>query len=77
LFLTPLMTKHEVISSLRRNTKCSWLNLAKFFKRNLNYIRLYLNRGRNRISMLITLEQGVLTSFLGSGSLELILGKFP
>jgi hypothetical protein len=47
-----------------------------FFKRNLNYIRLYLNKGKSGISMVITHERGVLTIFLGLHSLELILGKF-
>jgi hypothetical protein len=48
-----------------------------FFKRNLNYIRLHINKGKNRISMVKTHEHKVLTSFLGFGSLELILVKFP
>jgi hypothetical protein len=59
------------------STKCSWRNHVKFFERNLNYIRLHLNKGKNGISMVITHEQGVLTSFLRLDSLELILGKFP
>jgi hypothetical protein len=42
-----------------------------FFKRNLNYIRLYLNKGKNRISKVITHEQGVLRL----DSLELIFGS--
>jgi hypothetical protein len=69
------MTNHEVILSFRINTKCSWRNLVKLFKRNLTYIRLHLNKGKNRISMAITHEHGVLTSFLGLDSLELILFK--
>jgi hypothetical protein len=51
--------------------------LVKFFKRKLNYIRLYINKGKRGIFMVITHEQGVLTSFLGLDSLELILVKFP
>jgi hypothetical protein len=46
-----------------------------FFKRNLNYIRLYLNKGKNRISKVITHEQGVLTRVLRLDSLELIFGS--
>jgi hypothetical protein len=48
-----------------------------FLKRNLNYIRLYLNKGKIGISMLITHEQGVLRKFLGLGSLKQIFGNFP
>jgi hypothetical protein len=70
------MGNHEVTLSFRISTKCSWRNFVKFFKRNLNYIRLYLNKGKSGISMVITHESRVLTSFLGLGSLELILGKF-
>jgi hypothetical protein len=71
------MTNHEMILCFRISTRCSWRNLVKFFKRNLNYIRLYLNKGKSGISIVITHEQGVLTSSLGFGSLELILVKFP
>jgi hypothetical protein len=46
-FLTLLMTHHEVILSLRISTKCSWRNLVKILKRNLIYIRLHLNKGKN------------------------------
>jgi hypothetical protein len=70
------MTNHEVILSFRINTKCSWRNLVKFFKRNLNYIRLLLNNAKNGISMVITQEQVVITSFLILNRLELILVKF-
>jgi hypothetical protein len=70
------MTNHEVILSFRINTKCSWRNLVKFFKRNLNYIRLLLNNAKNGISMVITQEQVVLTSFIILNRLELILVKF-
>jgi hypothetical protein len=56
------MTNREVFLSFRSSTKCSWCNLVKFLKRNLNCIRLYLNKGKNGISMIITNEQGVLTS---------------
>jgi hypothetical protein len=49
-FLTLFMTSHEVILSFRISIKCSWRNLVKFFKRNLNYIRLYLNKGKSRTS---------------------------
>jgi hypothetical protein len=55
---------------------CSCWILVKFFKGNLTYIRLYLNKGKNGISMVITHEQGILISFLSLGILELILGKF-
>jgi hypothetical protein len=71
------MTNHEMILCFRISTKCSWGNLVMFFKRNLNYIRLHLNKGKNRISIVITHEQGVLTSFQSLGSLELILVNFP
>jgi hypothetical protein len=57
------MTDHEMILCFRISTKCSWLNLVKFFKRNINYIRLYLNKGKIGISMVITHEQGFLKSF--------------
>jgi hypothetical protein len=55
---------------------CSYWILVTFFKRNLNYIRLYLNKAKNRISIVITHEQGVLTSSLSLDNLELILVKF-
>jgi hypothetical protein len=71
------MTNHEIILCFRISTKCLWKNIVKFFKRNLNYIRLHLNKGKSGISMVITQEQGVLTSFLGLDSLELILVKCP
>jgi hypothetical protein len=71
------MTNHEVILSFRISTKCPWRNLVKVFKRNLIFIRLYLSKGKNRISMFITHEQGFLTSSLRLDSLELILGKIP
>jgi hypothetical protein len=48
-----------------------------FLKGNLNFKRLYLNKGKNGISMVITHEQGFLTSFLSLDSLEIILCKFP
>jgi hypothetical protein len=70
------MTNHEVILSHGILIKCSWRNLVKILKRNLNYIRLYLNKGKNGISMVITHEHGVLTSFLRLDSLELNLVKF-
>jgi hypothetical protein len=71
------MTNHEVILCFRINTKCSWRNLVKFFKGNLNYVRLSLNKGKSGISMVITDEQGVLKNSLGLGSLELIFKNFP
>jgi hypothetical protein len=80
------MTKHEVILCLRISTKCSCRNLVKFYKRrnlvkfykrNLTYKRLHVNKGKNGISMAITHEQGVLTSFLGLVRIELIFIKFP
>jgi hypothetical protein len=51
--------------------------LLSSFKRNLTYIRLHLNKGKNGISLFITHEQGVLISFLRLDSLEPILVKFP
>jgi hypothetical protein len=71
------MTNHEVNLSFRISTKCSWRNLVKVFKRNLIFIRLYLRKGTNGISIVRTHEQGVLTSFLRLDRLELILGKIP
>jgi hypothetical protein len=50
--------------------------LLSSFKRNLKYIRINLNKGKNGISMVITHEEEVLTSFLGFDSLEIILVKF-
>jgi hypothetical protein len=35
-----------VILSLRMTTEHSWRNLVKFLKRNLNYIRRYLNKAK-------------------------------
>jgi hypothetical protein len=75
-FLTLLTTNHEVILCFGISNKCSWRNLVKILKRNLNYIRLYLTKAKSGSSMVITHEQGVLTSFLGLDSSELILGKF-
>jgi hypothetical protein len=46
------------------------------FKRNLTYIRLHLNKGKNRNYMVIAHEQGVLTRILRLDSLELNLVKF-
>jgi hypothetical protein len=37
---------------------------------------LFINKGKNGISIVITHEQGVLTISLGLSSLELIFGKF-
>jgi hypothetical protein len=71
------MTKHEVISSLKVRYYVHVGSLLSSFKRNLNYIRLYLNKSKNGNSILITHEQWVPTSFLGLDSLELILVKFP
>jgi hypothetical protein len=51
--------------------------LLSSFKRNLTYIRLHLKKGKNEISMPITHEQEVLTSFLSLDNLDLILVKFP
>jgi hypothetical protein len=64
------MTNHEVILCFRIGTKCLWWNLVKFFKRKLNFLRLYLNKGKNGISMVITHEKRVLTRFLRLDSLE-------
>jgi hypothetical protein len=76
LFLTLFMTNQEVILILRISTKCSWGNLVKFLKRNLTFIRLYLNRPKGEKSMVITHEQVVLTIFLGLDSSALILVNF-
>jgi hypothetical protein len=67
------MTKHEVILSFRRSTNCSCCILAKILEGNLNYLRLHLNKGENGDSIVITHEQGLLTSFLRLDSLGLIL----
>jgi hypothetical protein len=58
------MTNHEVIYGFRMGTKCSWRNLVKFKKINLNCIRFYSTRGKMEISKVITLEQRVVTNFL-------------
>jgi hypothetical protein len=63
------MTNHEVIYDFRMGTKCSWRNLIKFQKINLNCIRFYLTRAKMEISKVITHEQRVLISFLRLGSL--------
>jgi hypothetical protein len=76
IFLTLLMTKHEVIASLRISTKRSWRNLVKFLKRNLNYIRLYLNKAKSRCFYGHNSWIGVLTNFLVLDGSELILVKF-
>jgi hypothetical protein len=57
------MTNHEVIYGFSLDTKCSWRDIVKFLKME--------------ISKVITHEQWALTSFLSSGSLELILVNFP
>jgi hypothetical protein len=71
------MTNNEVIYGFRMGTKCSWRNLVKFLKGNLNYIRFYLTRVKMKIFKVITHEQWVLTSFLSWDSLALILVNFP
>jgi hypothetical protein len=58
------MINHEVIYGFRMGTRCSWQNLVKFLKRNLNRIRFYLTRAKMEIYMVITLEQWVLANFL-------------
>jgi hypothetical protein len=70
------MTNHEMILCFRISTKCSWRNLVKFFEKNLTYIRLHLNKGKNENFMVIAHEHGVPTSFLRLDSLEIILVKF-
>jgi hypothetical protein len=47
-----------------------------FFKRNLNCIRLYLDKGKNENFMVFTHEQWALTSFLSLYRLALILVNF-
>jgi hypothetical protein len=71
------MTHREEIYGFRMGTKCSWQNLVKFLKRNLNYIRFYLTRAKMEISKVITHERWALTSFLRLGSLALIFVNFP
>jgi hypothetical protein len=63
------MTNHEVIHGFRIGNRCSWRNLVKFLKRNLNCIRFYLIREKNGNSMVIAHEQWALTSFLSLDSL--------
>jgi hypothetical protein len=70
------MTNHEVIYGFRMGTRCSWRNLIKFLKRNLNCIRFYLTRAKLEISRVITHEQWALIRFLWLGSLELIFMNF-
>jgi hypothetical protein len=71
------MINHEVIYGFRVGTRCSWRNLIKFLKRNLNCIRFYLTGAKMEISKVITHEQWALISFLSSDSLELTLVNFP
>jgi hypothetical protein len=46
--------------------------LLKFFKRNLNYIRLNLNKGKFGILMVITHEHGGSNKFSKFGYLRII-----
>jgi hypothetical protein len=71
------MTNHEVFLSIMTSTKCSRWNLVEFLKRNLYCIRLYLNKGKNGNSMVITHEQWALTCLLSLDSLALFLVNFP
>jgi hypothetical protein len=64
------MTNHEVIYDFRMGTKCSWRNLVKLQKINLNCIRFYLTWAKMEISKVITHEQWILTSFICFGNLE-------
>jgi hypothetical protein len=50
--------------------------LLSSLKESLNYLRLYIDKGKNGISMVITHEQGILTRFLRLDSLEQILVQF-
>jgi hypothetical protein len=52
------MTHHEVIYGFRMGTKCSWRNLVKYLKRNLNCIRFYLTRAKIEISKVILMNNG-------------------
>jgi hypothetical protein len=70
------MTNHEVIYGFRMDARCSWRNLVKFLKRNLNCIRFYLIRAKMEISKVITHEHWALISFIRWGSLEQILVNF-
>jgi hypothetical protein len=63
------MTNHDVIYGFRMGTKCSWRNLVKFQKINLNCIKFYLTKAKIEIFKVITHEQRVLTCFLRLGSL--------
>jgi hypothetical protein len=63
------MTNHEVIYDFSMGTKCSWRNLVKFLKRNLNCIRFYLTRAKIEISKVITHEQKCSNKFSKVGQL--------
>jgi hypothetical protein len=71
------MTNHGVIYGISMGTKCSWRNLVKFLKGNLNCISFYITRAKLEFSKVISHEQWVLTSFLSWASLALILVNFP
>jgi hypothetical protein len=66
-----------VILSFRISTKYSCRILVMILKENINNLRLHWNKVKNGNSIVIAHEQGVLTSFLGLDSLELILVRFP
>jgi hypothetical protein len=69
------MTNHEVIYSFSMDTKCSWRNLVKFLKRNLNCIRFYLTRAKIEISKVITHEQKGSNKFSKVGQLRSNFGS--
>jgi hypothetical protein len=67
------MTKHKVILRLRGSNMMFMKKPAKLSKEYLNYLRFYLNKVKNRNTMVIAHEQWVLTRFLRLDILELIL----
>jgi hypothetical protein len=65
----PLPTLEQVLAMQAQMLQTMQQTMVKMDK--------YLNKNKNGNSMVITHEHRVLTNFLGSGCLELILGKFP
>jgi hypothetical protein len=69
------MNNYEVIYDFSMDTKCSWRNIAKFLKRNRNYIRFYLIRAKTKICKVITHEQKGCNKFFRVGQLRSNLGQ--
>jgi hypothetical protein len=70
------MTKHKMVLRLKRkHYGVHEETLLSFEKNKLNYLRFYLNKVKNRNTMVMAHEQGDLTRFLRLDSLELILGQ--